>query len=222
MNDCRFGACLRMHFALATLARSRRDGACDHAAGDAGAGVAIGLGHVIVSACADDQRRAILVEDRFLAIAQREGSVGCTCAQHALGGRHFVGQVARMRPARRKIAVRLLRIEGEVRAGGGEAVRGAAIAGRVDVDAVRSGRQALQVILNQHAVIGCGECHGAAGATALQGNSRNRLCLRSGISLISSSKYNRRDNRVRAASPVQRRALPGTAWNQFRFRLKRF
>ena len=110
-----------------------------------------------------------------LLIRHRRGVVpspaGWLLVSHA---REVVGQIARMRAMWREIAMRLLGIEGEMRTGGREAVRGTAVAGGVDVDAMRARRQALQIVLDEDAVIGRAERRGAAGAAALQRYGRDR------------------------------------------------
>src|ERR1700759_5063083 len=106
-----------MPMAAAMRPRSRRDGAHDYAARDTRARVPVRLAHIVVGAGIHDDRRAVAVEDRLLAVAQREGVADRGGVQRAVARRELVGQVARMDAVLGEIAVHLLGVVAEMRTG---------------------------------------------------------------------------------------------------------
>src|SRR6266481_6539582 len=92
-GSCTFRFALLMRAMRTALARSGRNGAHDDAAGDAVAGIARRLAHVIVGSCVHDDGGAVAIEDRLLAVAQREGVADHARAQRAVGACELVGQI---------------------------------------------------------------------------------------------------------------------------------
>src|SRR5581483_6897690 len=127
-DDAAIPRALLMLVGLAAFAPGGALGPHDDAAGDPVAGVAGGLGHVIVGLCMHDDRGAIAVEDRFLAVPEREGVADDARAQRPIGCRELVRQIARMRAMFGEIAVHAVGVWREVGAGGGKAYFRIAIA----------------------------------------------------------------------------------------------
>src|ERR1044071_10518035 len=78
-----------MRFALGAFARAWRDGALDDAARDAVAGISGGLADIVVCFRMHNDRGAIAVEDRFLAIAERDGIADHRNGKSGGGARPF-------------------------------------------------------------------------------------------------------------------------------------
>src|SRR5512135_1591728 len=92
-RSCTIRSRLLMRAPLAPFARPGRDGAHDHAARDAVAGSAVRLTRIVVAFRIDDERCAVAVEDRLLAIADREGVADHACLKRPVARREFVGQI---------------------------------------------------------------------------------------------------------------------------------
>src|SRR3989442_1759574 len=124
----------------------------EHAAGDAAARVARGVGLEVVGARVNDERAAVGVPHRRRPRAERELRGGRLHAPVAVGGDREVRQVARVRALRIQRAVLLVqRIE--VTAGAVE-IRRVALADSGNGHAVRPGRQAPGLHDDAHDVAG--------------------------------------------------------------------
>src|SRR5437016_4449220 len=89
------------------LARRRTNRADDDAAGDALAGMAVGLAYIVIAFRCHDERGAVFVENRFLAVAEREGGGQERRLQHAIRAGISVRQIAGMHSAFRVKAMEL-------------------------------------------------------------------------------------------------------------------
>src|ERR1051325_2452940 len=98
-----------MRFALGAFARAWRDGALDAVAGISG-----GLADIVVCLRMHNDRGAIAVEDRFLAIAERDGIADHRSVKRAVAGCIFVRQISRMGTVRCEEAMELGRFEAEI------------------------------------------------------------------------------------------------------------